>query len=105
MMDPDSEEPKPLLDQQPNTGEAIWSVTEDCSVCQANRFRWIPEKIKGECFDYSTPESGPWYERLYNLGNFVILSRRYQNNPTVPLSFMTRVETQAGHVHTGIVQL
>lgn len=80
-------------------------ITEECPVCNARRVRLLPAAIPEEPFDYSIPQTGPWYERLYNLGNFIILARRYQNNPNVPPSYMTRVETQAGNVHTGIIQL
>lgn len=89
----------------PEDGKEYLIVTEECPVCDAKRLRLLPADIPEEPFDYSIPQTGPWYERLYNLGNFVILVRRYQNNPNVPPSFMTRVETQAGNIHTGIVQL
>ena len=101
--DPSTEPPTPIKD--PASGDFIWNVAEHCALCDAIRFRWIPETLKNEPFDYTVPQAGPWYERLYNLGNFVILARRYQNNPNVPPSFMTRVETEAGHVHTGMVQI
>jgi len=89
----------------PEDGKTYLVVSEECTVCEAKRLRLLPAGIPEEPFDYSIPEKGPWYERLYNLGNFVILVRRYNNNPEVPPSYMTRTETQAGNVHTGVVQL
>jgi hypothetical protein len=80
-------------------------ITEKCVVCGAIRGRALPASMAEEPFDYSTPQSGLWYERLYNLGNFVILARKFQNNPERPPSYMTRVETQAGHVHVGMAEL
>jgi len=90
----------------PEDGKTYLVVSEECTVCGAKRLRLLPAGFpENEPFDYSIPEKGPWYERLYNLGNFVILVRRYNNNPEVPPSYMTRTETQAGNVHTGVVQL
>ncbi len=100
----DREDPsKPVID--PETGQGVWQVVETCPLCGAIRFRWIPESMKDEPFDYSVPQTGPWYERLYNLGNFTILSRRYRENENVDPNYMTRVETPAGHAHTGMIML
>lgn len=74
-------------------------INEKCPICGATRGRAIPMELSAEPFDPSTPTSGPWYERLYNLGNFVLLSRRYQEHSRAPITFMTRVETQAGNVN------
>lgn len=93
------------VEQNPEDGIRYLVVTEKCPACGALRMRLLPEGAIEEPFDYSIPESGPWYERLYNLGNFVMLVRRYQNNPNVPPSFMTRIETPSGNVHTGTIQI
>jgi hypothetical protein len=79
-------------------------VMEKCVACNALRVRILPEGAPEEPFDYSIPVSGHWYERLYNFGNFVILARVYQDNKEVT-TYMTRVETPAGNVHSGMVNL
>lgn len=92
----------------PVNGKEYLVVSEECSVCKARRLRLLPAELReaDEPFDYSIPQSGPWYEKLYNnLGNFIILVRRYDRNPTVPPAYMSRIETQAGNIHTGIAQL
>lgn len=90
----------------PEDGKQYLVISEECTACESRRLRLLPPGYpETEPFDSSIPEKGAWYERLYNLGNFIILSRRYDNNPEVPPSYMTRIETQAGNVHTGIVQL
>lgn len=90
----------------PDDGKEYLVISEECSACGARRLRLLPPGFtEDEPFDSSIPQTGPWYERLYNLGNFVILVRRYDNNPEVPPSYMTRIETQAGNVHTGVVQI
>jgi hypothetical protein len=99
----DQETGEPIVDE--NFGEPVFVVKEICPVCGAIRFRYIPESKKDEPFDYSIPTKGPWYERLYNFGNFTVLVRRYQNNPTVPPSFMTRVDTPSGASYTGMHQI
>lgn len=85
-------------------GEMFTLVAEQCPVCQAYRARIFPQSIPEEPFDFSIPKTGPWYERLYDLGNFVILARRYNNNPTRPPTYMSRVETKAGNVHTSMAE-
>lgn len=91
--------------ENPEDGIKYLTITEKCQACGALRMRLLPEGVPEEPFDYSIPEKGPWYERLYNLGNFIILVRRYQENEEVPPTFMTRVETPQGNVHTGMIQM
>jgi hypothetical protein len=78
------------------------TITEACAVCKSLRVRLLPEGIseKDEPFDFSVPVNISWYERLYNLGNFTILVRRYQQGGGNPPIFMRRVETPAGNVHS-----
>lgn len=92
-------------EDNPEDGLKYLVVSEKCAECGAIRMRLLQEGVPEEPFDYSIPVRGPWYERLYGFENFVILVRRYQNNPNVPPSFMTRVETSQGNVHTGMMQL
>lgn len=100
-VDPETKEP--TIDEA--TGEPVFVVKEVCPVCGAIRFRYIQESKKNEPFDYSIPTKDPWYERLYNLGNFTVLVRRYQDNPNVPPNFMARVDTPTGGVYTGMYQI
>lgn len=89
----------------PEDGITYLVVKDQCGECGAIRMRLIPTSLPEEPFDYSTPMAGPWYERLYDLGSLFVLIRRYQNNPDVPPSFMTRALTKSGNVHVGMVQL
>lgn len=97
------EKGQPVVDEM--FGEPVFVVKEVCPICGGIRFRYIGESKKDEPFDYSIPQKDPWYERLYNFGNFTVLVRRYQNNPNVPPSFMARVDTPSGAVYTGMYQL
>lgn len=81
------------------------TITEICSACGALRVRLFPEGIPEEPFDYSIPLHVSWYERLYNLGNFTILVRRFLQGKEDPPVFMMRVETPTGNVHTGTVTI
>lgn len=89
----------------PEDGIKYLIVKEECGECGAIRMRLLPADLPEEPFDYSIPTKGPWYERFYDFGNLAVLIRRYQNNQDVPPSFMTRVNTPSGNVHTGMVQL
>lgn len=102
---PEWKETERKIETNEEDGQEYLVVREECPVCNAIRVRLLPTNIPEEPFDFTIPERGPWYERLYNLGNFIILTRRYQNNPNVPPSFMARVETQAGSVHSSTVQM
>lgn len=93
------------VDENSNDGLKYLVVSEKCAECGVIRLRLLPEGVPEEPFDYSIPVRGSWYERLYGFENFVILVRRYNENPEVPPAFMTRVETSQGNVHTGMVQL
>jgi hypothetical protein len=91
--------------ENPEDQAKYLTITEQCSTCGTLRIRLLPEGIPEEPFDNSIPEKGAWYERLYNLGNFTILVRRYHNNPKELPAFMTRVESAAGNVETSTLQL
>lgn len=93
------------VEENPEDGLKYLVVSEKCAECGAIRLRLLPEGAPEEPFDYSIPVKGSWYERLYGFENFTILVRRYNNNPSVPPSFMVRVDTAAGNSHTGIVQI
>lgn len=86
------------------------TITEACSVCKALRVRLFPEGVPEEPFDYSIPLNISWYERLFNLGNFTILSRRFMQGTNPPV-FMTRVETPPrvetpeGNVHVALLPI
>lgn len=56
----------------PEDGIKYLIIKEECTECGAIRMRWAPEVVPEEPFDYSIPTRGPWYERLYDLGNFMI---------------------------------
>lgn len=90
-------------DVHPRDGIKYLIVKEECGECGAIRMRWAPEAVSEEPFDYSIPTKGPWYERLYGFGGFVVLIRRYQNNPEVPPTFMTRAMTKGGNVHVSMI--
>jgi hypothetical protein len=94
-----------MVDEDPDAHGKYLAVSEKCTACSSIRVRLLPESVPQEPFDYSIPTEGSWYERLYNLGNFVLLVRRYNNNPEVPPTYMTRVETQSGSVQTSLNQL
>lgn len=91
----------PVVDEKnelvidPEIGEPVFNVVERCPICGGVRFRYIPLRLKDEPFDYSIPTKEPWYERLYNLGNFSVLSRRLLP-PDETIDYMTRVDTPSG---------
>lgn len=93
----DKETKEPILD--PQTGEAVFSVTERCPICGAFRFRYIPLAQKDEPFDYTIPTKEPWYERLYNLGNFTVLSKRLLPSDET-IQYLTRVDTPSGATYS-----
>lgn len=96
---------KKEITENPSDQAKYLTVTEQCSTCGALRVRLLPEGIPEEPFDNSIPQTGAWYERLYNFGNFTILVRRYYNGPKDPPNYMVRVETAAGTVETSTLRL
>lgn len=80
-------------------------IVESCVLCGGRRMRLFPTDLPPEPFDPSIPTNAPWWERLYDFGNFKILVRRMQSAPGVAPNFLTRVETASGKVHAGFVQL
>lgn len=80
-------------------GEEYIVVKEECPECPAIRMRLFPTDLPEEPYD-PTPPAGPWWERLYNFGNFTILVRRH-TFPGRPPYYLTRIDTAGGNAHAG----
>lgn len=92
------------VDPEDETNKYL-TITEACAVCKALRIRLFPEGMPEEPFNFAIPLNVSWYERLFNLGNFTILSRRFFQGSNNPPVFMTRVETPAGNVHLALLPI